>query len=224
MVNVKNPNYTEINTYGDEKYKKNIKISLIIVSTIIVILLSVIIFTWLCITGGFPTKTSNINDYGKFKDFNGYSNLYIFPKNMPSSAQIDSYYYYYRDTMFDPTCHIYLEYSLSKDYFNAEVSRLSNISETFENENYKDIENKIVYNTSNFIYPAYITIFNNNHCYEYALIDKENFKIICVFTQFINYNDVKFDKKYLPTASNNEKDNESFSIYCTNGYSEHKIR
>ncbi|HCW52892.1 MAG TPA: hypothetical protein DG753_03945 [Clostridium sp.] len=218
----KNSNDNDVMKSENRRYSRNIKIALIIASSIIAILLSFIIFVWLCITGGFPTKTSNINDYGKFKDFKGYSNLYIFPKEIPDSAHIDSYYYYYRDTMFDPTCQIYLEYSLSKEDFDAEVSRLSNISQTFKNEHFKNAENTIVYDTTNFNYPAYVTIFNDNYCYEYALIDEENSKIICVFTQFIlKPEDIKFDKKYLPIDFNNGK---SFSMYYTNGYFERDER
>lgn len=213
MSNTKNLNPIASKKNGNDFWTKGKKIAFIIVGSIIALLLSFVIFMWLCITGGFPTKTSNINDYGTFKNFKGYSNLYIFPKEMPASAKIDSYYYYYRDTIFDPTCQIYLEYSLSKEDFDAEVSRLSNISETFENENYKDVENKIVYDTTNFAYPAYVTIFHNNHCNEYALIDEEEHKIICVFTQFIQNDDVKFNKKYLPKDYGKEQSSGSFNIY-----------
>ena len=70
--------------------------------------------------------------------------------------------------------------SKEKEDFDAEVLRLSKISERYENENYKDIRNNIVYDTKNFMYPAYVTIFNNNHCYEYALLNEEEHKIIFI--------------------------------------------
>jgi len=213
MDNIKNPKNFSITVDGNRRWAKRKKWAFIIVASIIAFLLSVIIFMWVCVTGGFPTKTYDIKDYGTFKDFKGYSNLYIFPTQMPESARIDSYYYYYRDTIFDPTCQIYLEYSLSKADFDSEVLRLSKISERYENENYKGIENSIVYDTKNFMYPAYVTIFNNNNCYEYALLNKEECKIICVFTQFIAYNDVKFDKKYLQMDFKNKKSSRSFNIY-----------
>ena len=213
MDNIKNPKNFSITVDGNRRWAKRKKLALIIVASIIAFLLSVIIFMWVCVTGGFPTKTYDIKDYGTFKDFKGYSNLYIFPTQMPESARIDSYYYYYRDTIFDPTCQIYLEYSLSKADFDSEVLRLSKISERYENENYKGIENSIVYDTKNFMYPAYVTIFNNNNCYEYALLNEEECKIICVFTQFIAYNDVKFDKKYLQMDFKNKKSSRSFNIY-----------
>jgi len=218
MDNIKNPKNFSITVDRNRRWAKRKKLAFIIVASSIAFLLSVIIFMWVCVTGGFPTKTYDIKDYGTFKDFKGYSNLYIFPTQMPESARIDSYYYYYRDTIFDPTCQIYLEYSLSKSDFDAEVLRLSKISERYKNENYKGIENSIVYDTKNFMYPAYVTIFNNNNCYEYALLNKEECKIICVFTQFIAYNDVKFDKKYLQMDFKNKKSSRSFNIYYS--YSE----
>lgn len=199
--------------YG-KRIKKKRKIIFIVMASIISILLfSVIIMVQLIITGGSPTKTSDIKDYGVFEDFKGYSNLYIFPTKMPESAVIDSYYYYHQDTFLDPTCQIYLEYSLSKADFNAEVARLSKISERFEHEAYKDIENKIVYDLEHFKYPTYVTIFDNNHCYEYALINEKENKIICIFTQFINPDGIKFDKKYLPKDFGKEKNNKGFNIY-----------
>lgn len=210
--------------YG-KRIKKKRKVVLITVVSIIAILLLGMTFMVLLLTGGPPIKKSDINDYGVFKDFKGYSNLYIFPTKMPDSARIDTYYYYQRDTLFDPTCQIYLEYSLSKADFEAEVSRLSKISERFEHEQYKDIINNIVYDTEHFKYPAYVTIFNNNYCYEYALLNEEENKIICVFTQSIGPDDVKFDKKYLPTGFGDDKSSGGFSIYFTSlgngfGYSE----
>jgi len=204
--------------YGTRIRKKR-KWVFITVASVVGSLLFVIILMGIFITGGFPTKSSNIKDYGVFKNFKGYSNLYIFPTQMPKSARIDSYYYYQMDTFLDPTCQIYLEYSLSKADFDEEVLRLSKISERYENEQFKDIRNSIVYDTKNFMYPAYVTIFNNNHCYEYALLNKEENKIICVFTQFIGIDNVKFDKKYLPMDFGNEKSSSGFNIY----YSENRF-
>ena len=204
--------------YG-KRIRKKRKWVFITVGSIIGFLLFVIILMGVFVTGGFPTKTSNIKDYGVFKNFKGYSNLYIFPTQMPESSHIDSYYYYQMDTFLDPTCQIYLEYSLSKEDFNAEALRLSKISERYQNENYKDRVNNIVYDTKNFMYPAYVTIFNNNHCYEYALLNEEENKIICVFTQFIGIDNVRFDKKYLPIDFGSKKSSGGFNIY----YSENRL-
>lgn len=192
--------------------KKSKRIVFITVGIIAVFLFG-ISSLYLFLYGGSPTKISDINKYGFFEDFKGYSNLYTFPTKIPNSGQVDDYYYYQRDTLFDPTCQIFLEYSLSEEDFEAEVSRLSKITVRFENERYKDIVNKIVYDTEHFRYPAYVTIYNNNYCYEYALLNKEENKIICVFTQFIKTNDITFDKKYLPVGFGDDNSGEGFNVY-----------
>ncbi len=48
---------------------------------------------------GDPIVISDVKEYGIFNDFKGYSNLYVFPKKMPDSAKIESYYYYQKDTV-----------------------------------------------------------------------------------------------------------------------------
>ncbi|UWG95564.1 hypothetical protein LPY66_11600 [Dehalobacter sp. DCM] len=212
--------------------KKPQKIVIISVASIIAFMLLGISSVYFFIYGGPPVKTSDIEDYGVFEDFKGYSNLYIFPTQMPESTRIDSYYYYQRDTLFDPTCQIYLEYSLSKADFDAEVSRLSKITEKFDHEHYKNSVNNIVYDTKHFKYPAYVTIFNYDPIilYEYALINEESHKIICIFVQGVGADDVKFDQKYLPDGFGDDKSSGGFSIYSVpmeyggNSYNEIKKR
>lgn len=210
--------------YGMRIKKRRRRVFAIVMSVIGVLILSIFFFGYYVITGGPAAKTSNAKDYGVFKNFNGYSNLYIFPKQMPQSTQIDSYYYYYRDTFLDPTSQIFLEYSLSEADFDAEVARLSTISERYEKEGYKDFENHIVYDETNFEYPAYVMIFNDNYCYEYALVNEKEHKIICVFTQFINPKEVRFDHKYLPKNFGNEKNSAGYNMYYYGSYFERHKR
>lgn len=221
---IENPSIVD---YGKRIKKRRKVVFITVVSIIAVLLLGMISMAIFIVTGGPPIKTSDIKDYGVFEDFKGYSNLYIFPIRMPESARIDSYFYYQQDTLFDPTCQIYLEYSLSEAAYEAEVSRLSKISERYEHEQYKNIAHNIVYDTEHFKYPAYVTIFDNDHCYEYALLNKEEHKIICVFTQFIEPSSVKFDRKYLPTGFGEEKSSGGFNIYYSGkgmGYFERRKR
>jgi beta-lactamase regulating signal transducer with metallopeptidase domain len=147
-------------------------------------------------------------DYGKFEDLRGYSSLDIFPKNLPSSM-IDEYYYTYQDTLFDPTCQIYLSCSYDKSGYEAELKRLSQISKS-----YKGNIQKVLYDTDNYNYPAYVTIDGNNHCYEYALLTGEN-KITYIFLDFIDEKNLKFDLQYLPKNYENEKTDKKrgYTIY-----------
>jgi hypothetical protein len=145
-------------------------------------------------------STSNPLDYGKFsghieKEKEGRkSYLYIFPKELPDSAEIKNYYYYSDNKgLFDNTYQIYLECTLSKDDYNKEVKRLSELKMTYRGE-----VNEVKYDTENFEYPAYVTIYADDYSYEYALIDDENNRIIYIYTWFIYPDDVEFSKEYLP--------------------------
>ncbi len=125
-------------TYGKRIRKRRRSVFAIVASAISVLLLGTFLMAaYLVVTGGPAIKTSDINNYGYFYNFKGYSNLYIFPTTIPQAARIDSYYYYQRDTFLDPTSQIYLEYSLSEEAYNTEVLRLSKIVETYENENFR---------------------------------------------------------------------------------------
>lgn len=151
---------------------------------------------------------TNPEDYGKFEDLRGYSSLDIFPENISPSI-IDEYYYSYQNTLFDPTCQIYLSCSFDKPEYEAELKRLSQISKS-----YNGTIQKILYDTENYNYPAYVTINANNHCYEYALLTGEN-KITYIFLDFINEKNLKFDTKYLPKNFENEKTDKKngYTIY-----------
>ncbi len=172
------------------------KIIIITASILTVLLLVVGVLGWFVyslIWGGPATITSDVSDYGKFEDFKGYSNLEIFPKDLPDSMNIENYYYFYQDTFLDATYQIFVEYTLTEEDYWNEVQRLSQIGE----QNVEEVH-RIVYDTQNFNYPAYVTVFENNLTYEYALLIEDQHKIVCVFTQFANRKDIGFDPAYLP--------------------------
>lgn len=135
--------------------------------------------------------TKDINEYREFdghfeKEESGrYGKLYIFPENIPQSAKVNQYYYYGSNKdLFDNSYQIFLEYTLSKEDFEHELERLTNIQHTKDN--------------SNFNYPAIVSKLNNNSTYEYVLYDKDTNKIVYVFLQFMTKTKIKFNKNYLP--------------------------
>lgn len=153
--------------------------------------------------------------YGQFEDVSGYSTLEIFPQNIQTSV-IKDYYYNYQDTIFDPTCQIYLSCTYDDSKYEAELQRLSRISRT-----YKVKTQNIMYDTENYKYPAYVTIDADNHCYEYALIPGDN-QIIYIFLEFIRKENIKFDLQYLPQNYENEntdkrRGNSIYIFYEGNG-------
>lgn len=149
--------------------------------------------------------TNNVDEYGNFEMFNGYSALSIFPENIQRD-DIEDYYYSYQDIIFDPTAQIYLECNYDSDTYMKEITRLENIKVT-----YKEKVQHIQYdNKEHFNYPAYVTILAENHCYEYALLLGEN-SIAYIFLQFVPEEEIKFTDKYLP--NNYERENDGYSIY-----------
>lgn len=149
--------------------------------------------------------STDVNDYGIFEAFDGYSKLDIFPKQISSNMEVYKYSYYYADTFLDPTAQIYLECSYEKNDYIKEIERLKGIQ-----EEYKGRIQTIVYDTDSFSYPAYVTIDADNHCYEYALLLGEE-KIAYVFLQFIPEEDIVFPTEYLPKEY--EQKETGYSIY-----------
>lgn len=149
--------------------------------------------------------STNIDDYGVFEGFDGYSKLDIFPKQISDNMEVYKYSYYYADTFLDPTAQIYLECSYEENDYLREIERLEGIQEEYEGR-----IQSIVYDTDSFSYPAYVTIDADNHCYEYALLIGEK-KIAYVFLQFIKEEDIAFSMEYLPKEY--EQKETGYSIY-----------
>ena len=149
--------------------------------------------------------STDINDYGVFEEFDGYSRLDIFPKQISDSMEINKYSYYYADTFLDPTAQIYLECSYDEDDYLKEIERLEEIQEEYDGR-----IQPIVYDADSFSYPAYVTIDGDDHCYEYALLIGEG-KIAYVFLQFIKEEDIVFPAEYLPKEY--EQKETGYSIY-----------
>lgn len=149
--------------------------------------------------------STNIDDYGVFEGFDGYSRLDIFPKQISDNMEVYKYSYYYADTFLDPTAQIYLECSYEENDYLREIERLEGIQEEYEGR-----IQSIVYDTDSFSYPAYVTIDADNHCYEYALLIGEK-KIAYVFLQFIKEEDIAFSMEYLPKEY--EQKETGYSIY-----------
>lgn len=195
------------------KKKKNIYL-IAIFGGIIIILLGIIIL-WKNLIFNYSNAIiiyNSIEDYGKFEDFKGYSNLLIFPLQIPGKAS-NSSYYFKKDSsnLFDDDYQIYLACQYDQETYNQEVNRLAAIKQVCGEE-----VHYVWKDEKNFLFPAIVAIYNNNHCYEYALLDDKNKKIYYIFLQFIYKDDVMFDKSFLPFNYVNPDDNleiEGKSIY-----------
>ena len=151
--------------------------------------------------------TEDIGDYGEFEGFRGYSRLYIFPETIPEGAQAEEYFYFYQDTLFDPSAQIYLECRYEDEAYEQELSRLSGIREVYRGES-----QAVRLDEEHFAAPAFVTIYGDNHCWEYALLLDGN-RIAYVFLQFQEPKEIAFPAEYLPLHYGKETEGESFSIY-----------
>jgi hypothetical protein len=81
---------------------------------------------------------------------------------------------------------------LEEDDFEKEIARLSAIEKEIKNHDGKKRVNKVMYVEGEYNYPAYITIDGFRDTFEYAMIDKENCRIICVYLTYVNPEDFPY--------------------------------
>ena len=175
---------------------------IIVISVMVAIILSFIgLGVWL-----FPMLTSfdveeSITDVKEYKgremlventDEETRSLFMIFPELEYNSLNIEEYFYEKAVGLFGTTYEVMLSYTLDDVEYEKEVKRISEITLT-QNEQ----THKVTYTTEGFKYPAYVTVFEPESIYEYALIDEDNNRIICVFSQYTTENIDKINEDYL---------------------------
>ncbi len=108
------------------------------------------------------------------------SSLAIFPDEESVTAAEADYSAVLRTGLFDTDGKIVLECTYDKKVFQQELKRLGGLSVTIVDRE-KSHTNTVLYDEESYDYPAYITIDGFGHTYEYALLDKENQRIVYVY-------------------------------------------
>lgn len=156
-------------------------------------------------------KNYYIETYGGDLD----SNLSIFPDEITEDMEVINFESSLATGLFDTDGYIFLEYTLDKVDFDNEVARLQELQAKIENYDGQVYINKVMYSEDDYAYPTYITIDGYADTFEYALIDEENSRIICVYLAY--YNDSRFTKEeYLKVDKScySDFDNlDEFSMY-----------
>lgn len=152
-------------------------------------------------------KTTNISNYNEYLGQDGKHSNDIFPHNIPDSAEIEDFCYYYYNP-FDPNYVSYLVYSCNDEDYSKEMERLSKLNSS---------EDYLIYGATGFNYPV-CAVYADNQGYIYALTDKTNNKIIYVEIKFCNYfSDINYDeiinKDYLPIDFNEKPGNPTRTAY-----------
>ncbi len=132
-----------------------------------------------------------------------HSGLFVFPRSADNISNIE-HRFYHKTGLFDDTYLIYLEaHYIDEEALRKEKERLAGISCTIKTLQ-GEVTNYVEYSEDDFEYPAYITIKNAGACYEYALIDEKNKRIIFVFAQISNGEGI-VPKEYMPMGMQDEE-------------------
>lgn len=123
-----------------------------------------------------------------------HSLLYIFPSTL-KNGQVTEFKYMEQDGLFDGSYYYYLVMNYDEDNYDKEYKRISNLELNYGSTKKTPIKDYIKYDT-------FITIYNNYNTYEYALFDKENNRIIYIFNQLFNWNEIGLENKYTLTEYN----------------------
>ncbi len=175
------------------KDKKVIIVTAVSILLCVAMIAIILVFTH-SMVGDVDVSTDDIQDYGKWDLSRDYTNLSIFPAEVPASATEVMYRYKYQSGYNRPMCQIYLECKLEQQEFQAEVERLSSLSYTTA----AGQTNSVQYNTTDFSYPAYVTMLGYDFAYEYALVMEQDQTIVYIFTMNTLEKNVKFEESYLP--------------------------
>lgn len=160
--------------------------------SLVMIFLSIFLFRML--RGDVRETSKDPADYGDWSLSEEYTKLLVFPAEIPDSAVDVEYYYQYESGYTRPMCQIYLHCRLDDRTFDSEVERLKSLSYTSEKEGTKTVRN----DRTSFVAPAFVTMEGYDFCYEYAVVDETEKKIVYVFAMNTMEDDIYFDKTYLP--------------------------
>ncbi len=156
-------------------------------------------------------KQYYIENYGGDLD----SDLSVFPDEIRDDMNVKNFESSLKYGLFDTDGYIVLEYTLDKVNFAKEIARLHSLEKDIENYDGEVYTNQVMYAEDEYAYPAYITIDGYSDTFEYALIDAENYRIICVYLAYMDTANFKYDEYLkLDKSCYNDYDNlDEFSIY-----------
>lgn len=166
-----------------------------------------LISSLICIfmTGCDDVQTYHTTDPKKYLQTEGHidnegmdirSGLFIFPESIEELTDIE-YKYDCKKGLLDNSYMIYLKGRYSdKDAYEKEIMRLENISCSIETSE-KTVVNKIQYSDTLFDYPSYVTVYNTNLSFEYALADEKNNSVIYIYLKQCEGADF-LPEEYLP--------------------------
>lgn len=176
------------------KTKKSTYIICAVCVLLSLLLMGASFFLYNVLRGDVQEESDRIEDYRQWALPEKYSQLLVFPEAIPASATDIQYYYRYESGYTRPMCQIYLRCQLDSQDYASEVARLSGL--TYESA--AAGTNTVLYDSTSFRLPAYVTIEGYDFCYEYALVDDTEQSIVYVYAMNTIEQDIKFSTSFLP--------------------------
>lgn len=156
---------------------------------------------FLTMSGCKKYESTDITKYREFassEKYVGERTLFtIFPDQIPDSAEIEQYYFYYKEDLFDNSYQIFLNCTLGSEDYEKEKERVSSLVDPGLIDP-SEVRKKIRYDDKNFIYPAYVAKLGHDSTNEYVLFDDSESRVVYVYLQFIEPREIQFPAKYLP--------------------------
>ena len=169
-------------------------------------------------------ETTDQSQYGRFsghyegEEADRFAGLFVFPKMLSTQAENVEYYYGANPMFFDHSYEIYLQATYPKDIYEKEKERLSDIECTIKiNAEGDKVTNHIQYTEEQSPYPVYVAICDYDGIYEYALLDEDNCRIIYVYMQYCDGENVPEEYWLVKNDSRAEsvwyKGEDDFNLY-----------
>lgn len=128
----------------------------------------------------------------------------LFPETVDDLSVTDFYCEWELSFVGSAKVEIALSVYYDENGFNDEITRLKSVGDS-----------KVVYDTENFKYNAYVSMLGYYNTSYYALVDEENNAIHYVMLQLIDAEDIDISKNYLPDdyVELGDVKNISYTIY-----------
>lgn len=156
-------------------------------------------------------KAEILENYGGDID----SGLFIFPDHTDNMIE-PTFASSMKTGLFDTDGYIIMQTKYSKEDYEAEIERLSNIECTLSFSD-EEITQKVKYDEESYALPAYVTVDGFDYIYEYALVNDETYEITYILLSYPEYVNLKQYKEYLKLDASEYRIKDAlnqFSIYA----------
>ena len=162
---------------------------------------------------------TGIENYDKMKILEEYggdlnTGLFVFPNETDNMLNA-TFSSHLKTGLFDTDGYLILQAQYSKEDYEAEVERFSNIGCSIEFGADK-VSHQIQYDEESYELPAYVAVDGYDYIYEYALVDEEKYEITYILLSYPEYVNLRDYEEYLKKDASEYQINDvlnQFSIY-----------